>query len=47
MRIDAGNGIAWKDDRQFVTWMAHVVRGSGDPHTDLVVYVAGLRAGVA
>jgi Holliday junction resolvase RusA-like endonuclease len=35
---DAGNGICWRDDRQFVTWLARVVRGSGDPHTDLVVY---------
>ena len=45
--VDAGNGICWKDDRQFVTWMAHVVRGSSDPHTDLVVYVTGFRAGAA
>jgi len=37
---DAGNGIAWKDDRQFVRWAADVFRGSRDPHTDLVVYVA-------
>jgi Holliday junction resolvase RusA-like endonuclease len=36
--VDAGNGIAWKDDRQFATWLARVVRGSSDPHTDLVVY---------
>ena len=45
--VDAGNGITWKDDRQFTEWLARVIRGSADPHTDLVVYVAGLRTGAA
>jgi len=38
--LDAGNGITWGDDRQFTRWAANVIRGSADPHTDLVVYVA-------
>ncbi|HTQ93011.1 MAG TPA: RusA family crossover junction endodeoxyribonuclease [Streptosporangiaceae bacterium] len=45
--VDAGNGIAWRDDRQFTEWLARVVRGSGDPHTDLVVYVTRRRGGAA
>jgi len=45
--VDAGNGIGWRDDRQFTEWLARVVRGSGDPHTDLVVYVTGRRDGAA
>ena len=45
--LDAGNGLTWGDDRQFVRWAADVLRGSADPHTDLVVYIARARDGEA
>jgi len=45
--VDAGNGICWRDDRQFTVWLAQVFRGSADPHTDLVVYIARRADGAA
>jgi len=40
--LDAGNGIGWGDDKQFVQQVVDVVRGSSRPQVQLTVYrVAG------
>ena len=42
--LDGCNHVAWRDDQQVTRLTAEAVRGSDEPHIDLVVYVTGRRA---